>query len=388
MSVSARIAQLADEAFRQHEFPVCQRRIYFAHAAVAPLPRTVAEAMIAYIRTASEGGQKFEAALQQMSETRALAAQLIGCGADEIALLGPTSLGLNLIAQGLDWKNGDEVVCYADDYPANVYPWMDLRRRGVRLVYLKPERLGAITPDVVEAALTARTRLVALSSTHFVSGFRVDLAGIGALLKTRDVLFAVDAIQTLGASPICVANVDFLSAGAQKWLLGPEGAGILYVKKSRWEHLRPALVGATNVVSTNDIASDEINFVPGAQRYEPTIMNVPGMIGMKAALDMVLEFRDEIPSRIFALKEKIIVSLESLGFEFLGPARGASVSGITTCFHPRIPSKHFVEILHAGDVAVSLRSDRAGKDYVRISPHFYNTSEEVAKMIEMLHRAV
>jgi Aminotransferase class-V len=109
VSVSPRIAQLTDEAFRRHEFPVCQRRIYFAHAAVAPLPREVAEAMIDYIHTASEGGQKFEATLQQMSETRALAAQLIGCGAEEIALLGPTSLGLNLIAQGLDWKSGEMI---------------------------------------------------------------------------------------------------------------------------------------------------------------------------------------------------------------------------------------------------------------------------------------
>ena len=154
-------------------------------------------------------------------------ARFIGAQLDEISFTGPTSSGLNAIANGLDWTQGDEVICYLDDYPANVYPWLALERRGVKAVLLETARIGEITPEIVEQALTERTKLVALASANFCSGYRIDLEAIGALCAERGVLFSVDAIQTLGAFPIALDRIDFLSAGAQKWMLGPSGAGIL-----------------------------------------------------------------------------------------------------------------------------------------------------------------
>ena len=187
--------------------------------------------------------------LRDIRRARQLCAEFIGAAAEEIALLGPTSLGLSLFANGIPWEAGDEVLCYAGDYPANVYPWLDLRRRGVIVRYLEPERPGEITPELVAAALTPRTRLVALASCHFFTGYRIDVDAIGRLLHERGVLFSVDAIQTLGAFPMNVEHVDFLSADAHKWMLGPLAIGIVYVKKRHFELLRPTLLGAWNVVS-------------------------------------------------------------------------------------------------------------------------------------------
>ena len=145
---------------------------------------------------------------------------MIGADKSEIALLGPTSLGLSLFANGITWREGDEVVCYQDDYPANVYPWMALASQGVKVRQVRPEKPGRITPEVVERELSSRTRLVALASCHYLSGWRIDVDAIGALLHERGVLFSVDAIQTLGAFPFSARFVDFLSADAHKWMLG------------------------------------------------------------------------------------------------------------------------------------------------------------------------
>jgi len=276
-----------DEAQRRALFPVCRDKIFLAHAGVTPLPAPVADAVCAYTRMSAENPQEFGAVLRHVKETRRVCADFIGAGADEIALLGPTSLGLSLFANGMPWREGDEVICYHGDYPANVYPWLELRRRGVVVRHLEPAQPGEITPELVAAALTPRTRLVALASAHFITGYRIDVDAIGALLHERGVLFSLDAIQTLGAFPTRVTRVDFLSADAHKWLLGPLAIGIVFVKKEHFELLRPTLLGAWNIVSPNFQAQDEIQFVPTAQRYEPGVLNIGGIYGMRAAIELI-----------------------------------------------------------------------------------------------------
>lgn len=240
-----------DEAARVRAFPVAEHRLFLAHAAVTALPRVAADAMSAYALQSARMPQEFGEVLRDMRSTRELCARLIGAKWQEIALLGPTSLGLSLFANGIDWKPGDEVVCYADDYPANVYPWLDLRRKGVVVKLLRPENPGAVTPELVEEALSSKTRLVALASCHFFNGYRLDVEAIGSLLRSRGILFALDAIQTLGAFPLDVvrANVDLLSADAHKWLLGPMAMGIVYVAEAHFDRVRPTLLGAWNVRS-------------------------------------------------------------------------------------------------------------------------------------------
>ena len=176
---------VANEEMRRREFPICARKIYCAHAADAPLPRRVADAMRESIERASTDERQFEIELENIATTRAAVAQLLGTTPAEISFTGPTSNGLGVIANGLEWKPGDEVVCYLEEYPANVYPWLALERRGVKIVLLEPTRLGEITPEVVEQALTNRTKLVALATANFCSGYRIDLEAIGALCSER-----------------------------------------------------------------------------------------------------------------------------------------------------------------------------------------------------------
>jgi cysteine desulfurase/selenocysteine lyase len=367
-----------DEAERQRLFPVSRKMRFFAHAAVTALPACVAEAMQDHLRQASEGPQEFGEVLRDVKNTRQICADFIGAEPDEIALLGPTSLGLSLFANGIEWQPGDEVICYAGDYPANVYPWIDLRRRGVVMKLLEPERPGEITPELVEAALSPKTRLVALASAHFFTGYRIDVDAIGSLLHARGVLFSVDAIQTLGAFPFSVNHVDFLSADAHKWMLGPVAIGIVYVKRQHFSLCRPTLLGAWNVFSPNFIAQDEVRFVPTAQRYEPGVLNVPGIYGMKAALELFQSVgQDRIAARLLELKAYLVDRLRQRGFEIHGPAEGPNASGITTFRHPTLSATELHPKLEKAGVVSSLRHDREGRDYLRWSPHFYNTEAEL-----------
>jgi len=381
-----------DEAERRRLFPVSRERIFFAHAGVTALPQFVADAVCTYTQQSAQNPQEFGDVLRQVKETREACARFIGAQADEIALLGPTSLGLSLFANGLEWQPGDEVLCYHGDYPANVYPWIDLRRRGVIVRYLEPMQEPQITPELVAAALTPRTKLVALASAHFFTGYRPDLNAIGALLHARGILFSVDAIQTLGAFALDVekAHIDFLSADAHKWMLGPLAIGIVYVRKSRFEQLRPTLLGAWNVVSPQFNALDEIRFMPTAQRYEPGVLNIAGILGMRAAIDFFHEHGiDKISARLLELKAHLVPRLQALGFHLLGPGLSSpAASSITTVRHEGVSSTMLFAALEKAQVIASLRHDREGRDYLRFSPHCYNTEAELDIALGVLRTAV
>jgi len=380
-------ALVLDEERRREVFPVCRRKIFFAHAGVTALPRPVADAVIAYTVKSSENHQEFGEVLRDIDETRSVAARFIGARPEEIALLGPTSLGLSLFANGLPWRSGDEILCYFSDYPANVYPWLDLRRLGVDVRFLDPERPGEITPELVAGALSPRTRLVALASCNFLTGYQIDVDAIGALLAEKEVLFSLDAIQTLGAFPLSVKHVDFLSADAHKWMLGPMAIGIVFVKKERFEMLRPTLLGAWNVEAPNFIAQKELVFHKTARRYEPGVLNVSGVYGMRAAIELILDADPAaVAARILELQAYLIEALLPLGFEVISPKGGPNASGIVTFRHPRWEMPKLFQALERNDIAASLRLDRRGVEYIRMSPHFYNTHAEIDRAVEILKR--
>jgi len=379
---------LGDEQKRRRAFPICQEKIFMAHAAVTALPRVVADAVIGYVEESAANFENFAELLRSIQETRVASAKLIGSSPDEIALIGPTSLGLSLFANGIAWQDGDEVICYLEDYPANVYPWLNLRSRGVSICLLRPAEPGAITPELVSQALTPRTRLVALASCNFLSGYRIDLNAIGKLLRERGVLFSVDAIQTLGAFPTTVEYVDLLSADAHKWMLGPLAIGIVYVRKECFELCRPTLLGSWNVKAPGFIAQEEIEFQPTAQRYEPGAMNMLGIFGMKAGIDLLLGIGiDQIADRILTVKARLVDGLFRLGFNILGPNSGPNASGITTLWDPARDIQAVHERLTSEQIVCSARQDRQGRPYIRFSPHFYNTETEVDHILDVLARA-
>ena len=377
---------LADESLRHRLFPVTQKRIFLAHAGVAPLPGPTVDALKSEAERhgVSQEGIDFMA---EIDTIRRVSGRLINANSDEVALLGPTSLGLNLVAHGLEWKDGDEVVCYPDDYPANVYPWTALASRGVRVVELKPERIGEITPELVLAALTPKTRLVALASCHFLSGFRLDYESIAEELHRRGILFCLDAIQSLGATTIDVRHIDFLAADSHKWMLGPLGAGIFYVKRKNFDILHPALVGAWNVRSPGFIAQPEIAFEPTARRYEPGALNMLALHGMKASLELILGLGvKQIEARLLDLRAYTEDRLLAHKFKVIGVLnRRSQKSGITTIvLENEAAAVAQAKKLRDNRIDVSLRQTRAGAACLRFSPHFYNTEGEIDEVVKIL----
>lgn len=381
-------ALLRDESLRRHEFPVCAQKTFLAHAAVCPLPCVAADAVVAQARAATTSGpDDYVAALRQIKAARETCARMIDATPEEIALLGPTSLGLSLFAGGLDWQPGDEVVYYADDYPANVYPWLDLARRGVVPVAVQPERPGEITPADVEAALSARTRLVALASAYFVTGYRLDVDAVGQMLHARGVLFSLDAIQTLGALPVSVRHVDFLAADAHKWMLGPLAAGIVYVKKEHFGRMRPVLLGAANVRSPDFVSQPEIVFLDTAARYEPGVLNLGPILGMAASLEMLMSVgKENVAARIGMLRGTLAQKLANLGFDPAGPVDGPNASGILAVTHPHADLAPLFQKLQEQKITVSLRHNARRRPYLRWSPHFYNTEEEIDRAMEVVRK--
>jgi selenocysteine lyase/cysteine desulfurase len=387
------IEQIIDsERDRNDQFPVTRERVFLAHAGVAPLPKVACDALAEFCQRGSRHAQENAWANGQVLAARQTGARILGCSPEEIVLLGPTALGLSLVANGIAWKPGDEVVYYRDDYPANVYPWTDLERQGVRAVSLRPGQPGAITWDTVESALTSKTRLVTLATCNYLSGYRVDVNEIGRNLKDREILFCLDAIQTLGAFPLSVEHVDFLSADSHKWMLGPAGAGIVYIRKECQEALRPSLLGSWNVRSPDFVAQDSIAFESGGRRYEPGMLNLPGIIGMTASLGFLEDIGvDRIGIRILELRAELLARILPLGFELYGAGEEApstSHSGIITVRHPRLDLEKVSKRLEVEGVTVSCRQDREGERFLRFSPHFYNTTAEFDRVADVLKRVV
>lgn len=379
---------VGSEETRRCEFPICRRKIYCAHAADAPLPRRVADAMRESIERASNDERQFELELEHIAKTREIVALFLGATPEEISFTGPTSAGLSVVANGLDWQAGDEVVCYLDDYPANVYPWIALEQRGVKIVLIETAALGRITPEIVEQALTKRTKLVALSTANFCSGYRIDVDAIGRLCSERGILLCMDAIQTLGVFPVPLNYVDFLSAGAQKWMLGPSGAGILFVKKSRRELLRPPIVGGWNVESVNFVAQRHMRYAAGGQKFEPGAYTHSVIAGLRAAVGLFLAVGSPaIATKVLSLTSVLRGQIESSAFEFLSPTQEQNRSGILTFRHPNVSSEQLAHRLSENDVIASHRFDRAGGSWLRLSPHFYNTPGEMEQVAQLLKGA-
>ena len=375
-----------NESVRQREFPVSRERIFLAHAGVAPLPRRVAEAVGNYATQCTLGDQEAVLPANTLHQARELAASFLGAQSEEIAFVGPTSLALSFVAEGLSTHPGDNIVCYADDYPSNVYPWAALAARGVEVRRITVRELGRITPEDVLANVDKRTRLVALASCHFISGWRIDYEAIGASLREREILFCLDAIQTVGAFPTLAKHVDFLAADAHKWMLGPCAAGILYVRKPIQPLLRPVVHGWNNVRCPNFVAQETIEFRPDARRYEAGTHNLLGLVGLVAALELLREIGpDAIAADLLRKRARLIPSLQEKGYTVVGSDAPLNrSSGIVSFFDPKNDAAPLHAKLLAANVVTSLRSDRTKRNHIRLSPHFYNTEAEFDALLALL----
>jgi selenocysteine lyase/cysteine desulfurase len=367
---------------RKAEFPVTEKYIYLNHAGVSPIPARAAEAgarMLFQFR--DEGAVRLRQWQEIGQEARGRFARMIGASPEEIAFIKSTSEGISFIAAGFPWKEGDNLVTANVEFPSNVYPWLRLRSRNVE-VRMVAAREGRVRKEDLFAACDGKTRLISLSSVEFANGYRNDLPALGEFCQKKGIFFCVDAIQSLGVLPIDVQayGIDSLSADGHKWLLSPEGIGGFYISKDVMEMVEPVILGWHSVENRFDFENYDFRLSPDARRFEPGSFNTVGLAAFNASLDLLLSVgTDRIWERVRRLTEGAIDSALKRGYEILSPRHPEERSGIVTF---RIPGADPHALWKSLLARNAVCSPRAGG--IRVSPHFYNTAEEISRFFEML----
>jgi selenocysteine lyase/cysteine desulfurase len=361
------------------QFPVRDNLIYLNHAAVAPLPRCTADAIRHFADDCLHWGSlHYSEWLEVYQAVRNAAAKLINCTPGEIALVKNTSEGISMIAMGIDWKPGDRIVGFREEFPANLYPWKRLETKGVDVTWL-----SVTDPlDRIEEA-TRGARLLSISFVNYLSGYRAPIQEIGEICRRNRCIYLLDAIQGLGAFPLDVqaCHIDALAADGHKWLLGPEGCGILYINSQLQEQVEPVEFGWTNVAKYADYSSRDMTLRPDAGRYECGTLNTPGCFGLRASLEFLLKVGiDEISSAVCSLAGRLARGVEAKGYEIMGGSRTAETGSGIVSF--RRPDRDCAAIVrHMRDLNIVV-APRAG--WIRTSPHFYVTPDQIDRMIEVL----
>jgi cysteine desulfurase/selenocysteine lyase len=370
------------DEIRRAEFPVTERWAYFDHAAVAPLPRRSRDRLVEWGDDQVANGVIHWLAWEaKLNTLRDRLATLIGASGDEVAFISSTTHGIGLIAEGFPWREGDNVVTAADEYPSNIYPWLNLASRGVTL-RMVPSHDGRISVDDLAAAMDARTRVLTISHVEFASGFRNDLDALGQLCRDRGIALFVDAIQGLGPLTIDVARtpIDFLCADGHKWLLGPEGAGFLYIRRHWIDRLRSIGVGWHSVVGSYNAPTVEMNFKPNAQRWEGGSFAMPGLQAFGASVELLMEIGPErVSARILDRAAAVREIAREAGWRVFGSTRPDDLSGIVALDRDDVNPEAFARRVRDRGIALACRRGR-----VRISPHIYNNADDLARLAEAL----
>ncbi|GIV92663.1 MAG: aminotransferase V [Chloroflexus sp.] len=367
-------------------FPITERYAFLSHAAVSPLHQRVQAAVQSYLDHATREPflAVFPQVMAQFAELKQRLARLINARSpDEIVLMPNTAAGINTAAVSLPLHPGDNVLVLDGDYPANIYPWQQLAYRGV-LTKVVPQHQGGLDLDLLVRRIDHRTRVIALSSAMFATGFRNDLAAVGQLCRERGIYFVVDAIQTLGAFPLDVqeCHIDMLACGSQKWLLSTPGSGFLYVRRELIRDLVPgAYVGAASSVSGMNYLDYNLTLPETAERFTLGTPNVANNLALLAAVTLLQEVGIErITHQIATLVDALINDLQERGYQLAASTKPEHRSGIVVAMveNPAVVAQR----LYEAGIVVTPRG--AG---VRIAPHFYNTLDEVLRVGEALDAA-
>ncbi len=383
------MSALSDYIGNAEQFPILRHWDFFNHAGVAPLCHAAADAVRRYSDQAESDIYLGSNYYVEIEKLRVSAATMINAHRDEIAFLKNTSEGTALVASGLDWQWGDVVVTTAVEYPNNIYPFMEVaRNRGVKLVMVPEEtdesgRRAVPIDKLLRAIADPRCKLVAISHVEFASGQRHDLHRIGQCCHENGKLLCVDAIQTLGILPIDVQSmhIDFLTADGHKWLMGPEGAGVFYCRRELIERTRPLMIGWMNVVEPQNFGNYNFILKSDAGRFECGTYNVPGLLGLKASLELLASIGVEsIGARIKLLTDRFMERAMARGYEMISPRGSTQWSGIVSFSSSKHPHDAIVrELRKQRKIEIAQREGR-----LRASPHFYNTEEQIDRLIAAL----
>lgn len=388
------------------EMMVTQRWAYLNHASVSPLPRSAREAIRTFADgAAADGTVRWPEWNRTYESLRELAAVQMDASVEEVARIRSTSEGISIIANGYPWRAGENVVLFEDEFPSNAYPWLNLEPRGVEVRCLPCPELLEYTESAADAndtaalerrgtliertlrerllgAIDSKTRIVAMSHVGFRTGYRQNLDKIGEWVHARGALFCVDAIQSLGTVPIHLQRtpVDFLVADGHKWLMGPEGIGVMMVRREHWELIRPTNVGWASVANCRDFDHFDRTWRPDAGRYENGSPNMLGATGLYASWKLLAELGvDRIHQAILAITDYAVERLRSIGAAIHSVRSADHRSGIVVFSIPGRDPDFLTRRCEENGVVLT----RRGRG-LRISPHAYNTREEIDRLIQVL----
>ncbi len=364
-------------------FPVIKTgTVYLNHAATSPLSTKVVAAVNKYLDERSETRvDNFGSQIGIAKETKEYIARLINSTPDRIAFCDNTSNAINILASGMEWRDGDRIILNDLEFPANVYPFLNLKRRGVEVDFVK-SRGGKILPEDIEAALTNRTRLVSISHVQFLSGYRADLESIGELCRQHGILFSVDAIQSAGVVPIDVQRmeIDFLATGGQKWLMAPQGIGFAFVSEKTQAMLNQAYLGWTSIRNFfGDFTRYRMDPDENARRYENGTLNQIGILSLHETLATLLDVGiDQIEEHILDLGDHLIAELHKFGAPIFVDGERSERAGIISV-KVDDADRMFARLSKA-KIEVSVR-----EGWIRVSPHFYNTESDILAFVDAIN---
>jgi selenocysteine lyase/cysteine desulfurase len=365
-------------------FPALGTYAYLNSAAVSPMPTTAVDAINSQIRdVAMHGSLHYSGWVDTKERCRTLVAEMLGIGREEAAFVRNTSDGIASIANGIDWKTGDNIVSFAGEFPSNFYPWRRVRDRfGVEL-RLCGEIEGRVNIDELLSMIDSSTKVVALSAVQYASGFRADLERIGRAARAADALFVVDIIQAFGAIsldlPACY--VDAACGASHKWLCAPEGCGIIYLSERAHERIEPTMVGWISVGTPWDFADREQALKPNALSWESGTGCSSLFYGLEQSLTLLNETgADRIEEHLSELTDRLCSGIAGLEYEIVSSRKSGEASQIV-CIRSRngMTSNQIASALEAENIIVSPRGDR-----LRIAPHFYNNEADIDRLIGAL----
>ena len=364
------------------EFPITKEKAYLNNAAVGALSTRNIDAINRTARIISSKGTGGDLEiLETVASAREALARLLGASADEIAFTKNTTQGVLIVANGIPLNDGDNIVLPSIEFPANVYPWLALKNRGIEVREIEPVD-GKVTSEMLIESCDERTKAVTVSAVQFSSGYRIDMEKLGAFCRKNGIYLHVDGIQAIGMIDFDVKrfNVDFLSSGAHKWLLGVGGIGFLYIRRELIDRLDVWNPGWLSVENPMDFANHSQGFRANASRFEEGSLNAIGIAALGASVERFLEIGIEnIERRIISTTDALEEGLRERGFKITSPRGERERSGIICFRNDDIPSETIFDRLTARRVATSLRLGN-----IRVSPHFYNDETDVKRFFEAI----
>lgn len=367
------------DVWRESEFPITKEYIYLDNAAMSPLPNRVRDSIASFHEYRSLHGAAFGAWWDEVEVVRGKVAALIGSHIDEISFTQSTSMGLNLLAQGLPLQRGDNVIISDLEFPSNVYPWMNLQHKGIEVRFVN-NKDGRLLVSDMERLVDKNTKLISLSFVEAGNGFKNELKPISNLCKQHDIFFVVDAIQGLGIQEVDVEElqIDFLVSGFFKWLCGPDGLGFVYCSNKMLDSIDPPFVSWTSMKDKFNYSTYDFNLSQTSRRFETGNLNFSAIRGVHAGLDLIHEVGTHIINRQVMELANYLRSCVS-GLEkvtCLSNFDEINQSQIVLLQCPDVDDCY--ERLKQRNMIVNKRNG------LRISPHFYNTKEEIDQLLDII----